>query len=286
MASGLQEPRLTGPLPGVGSAADTGLERWPTRAPWGRVSQGQHSQFLLSYFPPPLEPSPRHVLYVGSGTEGWARELRTRYVPKATVWGLEQDKPARAGASGVAIPQEFPYPAARFDLVQLVLQLPTIPRERLPLVLTEALRVLQPAGRLQVIEAGCGYGPPAFTLLYEWLRRALAEEGVALSTAYHLQPLLESAGFQAIRQIRVDLPVGSYAGPMGVMAAALAAYALERLLPTRLAHIGVHEASYGYVREAAQAEWVGQAAPGQLWLPALQPYLSVVGQKPAPGEDA
>jgi SAM-dependent methyltransferase len=286
MASGLQEPRLTGPLPVVGSGAESGLERWPTRAPWGRVSQGQHSQFLLSYFPPPLEPSARHILYVGSGTEGWACELRTRYFPKATVWGLEQHQPARAGTSGVALPQEFPYPAARFDLVQLVLQLPAMPRERLPSVLTEALRVLRPAGRLQVIEAGCGYGPPAFTLLYEWLRRALAQEGIALSTAYHLEPLLESAGFQAIRQTRVDLPVGGYAGPMGVMAAALAAHTLERLLPTRLAQLGVTEAGYGYAREAAQAEWVGQVAPGQFWLPALQPYFSVVGQKPAPGEDA
>jgi SAM-dependent methyltransferase len=284
MASGLQEPRLTVPLPVVGSGAESGLERWPTRAPWGRVSQEQHSQFLLSYFPPPLEPSPRHILYVGSGTEGWARELRARYFPKATVWGLEQQKPARAGASGVALPQEFPYPAARFDLVQLVLQLPAIPRERLPSVLTEALRVLRPAGMLQVIEAGCGYGPPAFTLLYEWLRRALAQEGIALSTAYHLESLLESAGFQAIRQIRVDFPVGSYAGHMGVMAAQLAAHVLERLLPTRLAHIGVNEAGYGYAREAAQAEWAGQAAPGQLWLPALQPYFSVVGQKPASSE--
>ncbi len=281
MASGLQEPRLTVPLPTTGNGADSGLERWPTRAPWGRVSQGQHSQFLLSYFPPPLETSARHILYVGSGTEGWARELRTRYCPKATVWGLERQKPTRAGTSEVALPQEFPYPAARFDLVQLVLQLPAIPRERLSSVLTEALRVLQPAGMLQVIEAGCGYGPPAFTLLYEWLRRALAQEGIALSTAYHLESLLESAGFQAIRQIRVDLPVGSYAGPVGVMAAQLSAHTLERVLPTQLTQLGVTEAGYGYAREAAQVEWAGQAAPGQLWLPALQPYFSVVGQKPA-----
>ena len=219
----------------------------------------------------------KEVLYIGPGAASWALAVRQRFYPVATVRGAVQDQGVTALVSG----QGLPFPDAAFDLVYLAFCLPSIPDERWPGVVAEALRVLQPGGFLQMIEAGWGCGPPAFTLLYDWLCQVLAHEGMVLLTLSHLETALEAAGFAQLQHTAFELPVGSYAGRVGLKAAQLSAQTLERLLPPRLSLLGVNEAEYRQVCEAAQAEWAGHAPLGALWTPPLQPYLSVVGQKPA-----
>ncbi|WP_067681332.1 class I SAM-dependent methyltransferase [Nocardia miyunensis] len=145
-----------------------------------------------------LEPGHR-VIEIGCGTGNLVIKA-IRAQPRADVIGSDPDPRALAraerkakGSAGLRFEhgyaQNLPHPDGGFDRVLSALMLHHLPTDIKAAALTEALRVLRPGGRLEILDIGGDTTRANTFLSRQMLRNGHVKANLALPR------LLESAGF-------------------------------------------------------------------------------------------
>jgi SAM-dependent methyltransferase len=178
---------------------------------------------------------PRAILDVGCGTGRWAREVATVW-PQSEVVGLDvMPPPADEQAAGKTgydlrpanyrfmagnILEGLPFEPNRFDFVHQRLLFIALPADRWPFVLSELIRVARPGGWVESVESGYPVGGgPAMDLLFTWGGELTARRGVDAGFGPKIPSILQQYGLVNMTARAIALPVGSYGGRVGTMAA-------------------------------------------------------------------
>jgi ubiquinone/menaquinone biosynthesis C-methylase UbiE len=177
--------------------------------------------------------NPKDILDVGCGTGRWAMEMAQTF-PDANVVGLDvvppaQDKGHVFGYGLEGQPENYAFVEGdvlkglsfaeqSFDFVHMRLLFAAIPGDKWPFVVSELVRVLRSGGWVQLLEAyPIPNGGPMLKRWQSWAAQMSQRTGVDFTIGPHLGELLRYAGLQAVRQQRLDLPVGKWGGRLGVM---------------------------------------------------------------------
>lgn len=176
---------------------------------------------------------PASILDIGSGTGRWAMEMAQLF-PSTNVVGTDLVEPkADSLSNGIGkrpdnytfvqgnILERLPFADGTFDFVHMRLLLFAIAKEKWPAVARELVRVTRPGGLVESVETGPQRdGGPAMDMLVQWITDASARRGVDPLLGPHVAGFLENAGLKSVVKREVLLPVGSYGGRLGTMAAA------------------------------------------------------------------
>jgi SAM-dependent methyltransferase len=151
----------------------------------------------------------REIVELGCGAAQLSRALLARH-SDCRVTGLEVD--LRQHAKNVAAPQEglrfvvggaeaIPFPDASFDLALMLKSLHHVPPALLAQALSEAARVLRPAGHLYVCE-------PVYDGAFNEVIRLFNDEGdVRAATQAALDAALRRGVWEQVAERRISMPV-------------------------------------------------------------------------------
>ncbi len=187
----------------------------------------QHYLFKLAaggLYRAPLR-QPRSMLDVACGTGTWAREMALAF-PQARVIGFDLDAslPERAMdilGPGGQFPQNFrfqvgdalkpfPFEDGAFEFVHARLISPFVPIARWPDVVREMVRVLRPAGLIELVDHQTApHTPsPAYNRFLAAVAKLCEQRGVYAGVGEALINYLEQAGVQRIQQRKFVLGQG------------------------------------------------------------------------------
>ena len=232
------------------------------------VSRLDFQHYMIRYalqrnFVAPVE-NPKGILDTGCGTGRWAQEMATAF-PKAKVFGLDiieesgenSTRPTNYRFVHGDVLQELPFPDMTFDYVHQRFMHMAIPVEKWPIVAKELVRVTRPGGWVEMVESDLvmrNIGP-ATQQLTQW--------GFELSKRRNIDPricswtpnFLFDAGLTNIQKYRLDLPIGSWGGRLGIMAVT-DLYAFNRALrPHIMAQFGVSANEFDNLTNVMRQEW-------------------------------
>ncbi|KAI5121044.1 hypothetical protein M0805_008620 [Coniferiporia weirii] len=163
------------------------------------------------------------VLDSGVGPGAWLLDAATQFAPTSILHGVDiqnrlfpREHPPNVSfsiTSIIALPQEW---TGRFDIVHQRLLIAALRRKEWPLALQNMLGVLQPGGWIQLTEIGVWHAGP-FTERHSHVVRELYDSHeLILDIAIELPELLREAGFVDIRAEGRKIPLGAWAGQLGI----------------------------------------------------------------------
>jgi ubiquinone/menaquinone biosynthesis C-methylase UbiE len=211
----------------------------------------------------PIE-NPRGILDVGCGTGRWAQEMAVAF-PRAKVFGMDMvaeeaksaTKPINYRFVQGNILEELPFPDATFEFVHQRFMHMAIPMNNWGSVAKELVRVTRPNGWVEMVESDLvmrNIGPATRQLTvwgFELSRQRNIDPRVCTQTPY----FLHQAGLINIQKYRIDLPIGSWGGRLGIMAVT-DLYAFNRALrPLVIARFNVPPERFDELTSLMRQEW-------------------------------
>lgn len=237
----------------------------------------QHQLFraiLQGNFLAPLEKNPASILDVGSGTGIWGHEIAQQF-PTADVFGVDLEPP-HLGPSSVSggppspnyhfvqgnILQGLPFPDHTFDFTHQRMLVGAIPARDWPRVIQELTRVTRPGGWIELMEySDVVYNAgPAWKQLHKWTQDACLAQGIDLSQARDLGAMLTQAGLRQVAQQPVDIPLGAWDDPIGLLMERDALVGYGALKPALCKLFALEPAEFDRQMTTAQREWKEQHA--------------------------
>jgi ubiquinone/menaquinone biosynthesis C-methylase UbiE len=208
---------------------------------------------------------PRSILDVGCGTGRWAHEMAVSF-PRAKVFGLDvipdstvdpQTLPTNYRFVQGNVLEELPFPDKTFDFVHQRFLHMAVPSKSWPHVIAELARVTRPGGWIEVSNTDTYmHNPgPAMKQLSEW--------GYGMSRAHGIDPLIcsqisifmQNVRIANVQTYRVDLPIGSWGGRLGIMAAT-DLQAFSHAIAPRVAHeLHIDVREYQRLAQIMRQEW-------------------------------
>ncbi len=185
--------------------------------------------FGANYLAPLTQP--RAILDVGCGTGRWAMEMAQTF-PQADVAGMDMDRPSKEYEAehserpanyrfvlGNAL-DPLPFSDGAFDFVHMRFLSLGIPENRWPDVVRELVRVTAPGGFVELVESVFPIdGGPAIEQGKTWIGQAIKARGVDLALSSQVGAFLRDAGLVDVTDREARLPVCSYGGKIGHLAA-------------------------------------------------------------------
>lgn len=175
--------------------------------------------------------NPASILDVGTGTGRWAYEMAELF-PGAKVVGVDitpspTDTSAETGAAdprprnysftSANVLESLPFPDASFDFVHMRLLYSAIPHQRWPFVIGELVRVTRPGGWIESVESAVAVNPgPVLARLSDTINSLIGRRGIDPLDGAHVGEMLRAAGIGDVAERRIDVPIGSYGGRMGM----------------------------------------------------------------------
>ncbi|MBX5449474.1 class I SAM-dependent methyltransferase [Thermogemmatispora sp.] len=175
----------------------------------------------------PIEEQLRHggqVLDVGCGSGRWAIEIARLY-PLTQVTGLDLEQvkattsPPNYRFVQGNILEGLPFADSTFLYTHQRFLVAALPLERWPWVVQELYRVTAPGGWIELIELGAETrnAGPGLQQLIAWGRQAAAMRGIDGTQMNRLSQWLQQAGCRQILSHTLWLPVGAWAGRLGLL---------------------------------------------------------------------
>ncbi len=165
-----------------------------------------------------------HVLDVGCGTGRWAIEIARLYpLTRVTGLDLEQAKATTAPPNYRFVQgnilEGLPFAASTFHYTHQRFLVAAIPLEQWPRVVRELYRVTAPSGWVELIEVGAETrnAGPCLEQLIAWGRQLAAPRGIDGTQMSRLGEWLQQAGCRQIYTHTLWLPVGAWAGRLGLL---------------------------------------------------------------------
>ncbi|GER83157.1 hypothetical protein KTAU_17940 [Thermogemmatispora aurantia] len=164
------------------------------------------------------------VLDVGCGTGRWAIEIARLY-PLTHVTGLDLEQakattppPNYRFIQGNLL-QGLPFADSTFHYTHQRFLVAAIPLERWPGAICELYRVTVPGGWIELIELGAETrnAGPCLQQLIAWGRQLAAPRGIDGTQMSRLGEWLQQAGCRQIYTHTLWLPVGAWAGRLGLL---------------------------------------------------------------------
>lgn len=211
--------------------------------------------------------TPASILDVGCGTGRWAIEMAALF-PKARVVGLDVavTQPGGDGTDAVAHPRNYSFvtgnilegmsfPDASFAYVHQRYMIGAIPRDQWPRTVAELVRVTQPGGWIELVEAGTSRGGgAALETVDSWVASVLARRGLDIHLGSQLRTILTQAGAHDVVMREISLPLGAYGGRIGTLVES-DYFAAVNAMRAPVVSLGIaSEADYERTAAAARAE--------------------------------
>ena len=175
-----------------------------------------------------IVPVPEHasaILDVGCGTGRWCIEMAQSF-SLAQVIGIDLEemvlpgvqKPDNYTFKQANALERLPFTDNSFDFVHMRMMLLSIPTAKWPNVLREILRVMRPGSKVEFVEVGCTIFPqgPATQRWYRWLRDICNTYEQDADMPTRLRSLVQNAGLGNVNEYTYDIPIGRWAGHLGV----------------------------------------------------------------------
>lgn len=211
--------------------------------------------------------TPDSILDVGSGTGRWCAEMASLF-PRARVVGVDiaESKPDEAAPDAAAQPDNYtfaaanildrlPFPDGSFAYVHQRYMIGAIPRDQWPRTVAELVRVTQPGGWIELVEAGTSRGGgSALGQADEWVASVLARRGLDIHLGPQLRDFLTGAGASNVTVREVNLPLGAYGGRIGTLVES-DYFAAVNAMRAPVVSLGIAtEAEYDSIAKAARDE--------------------------------
>lgn len=173
----------------------------------------------------PISSNITNVLDVGCGTGRWGREM-ARAFPNAQIVGMDLEEISSPGAERPAnylfkqadALKIFPFADNSFDFIHQRLMLLSIPAFKWPDVLHELVRVARSGGWIEFVETGCTIWPqgPITQKWYSWIREICHNYSQDADLPVRLASIARGAGIINVHEFSYDIPIGTWAGHLGV----------------------------------------------------------------------
>ncbi|WP_376797466.1 class I SAM-dependent methyltransferase [Thermogemmatispora sp.] len=164
------------------------------------------------------------VLDVGCGTGRWAIEIARLYpLTHVTGFDLEQAKATTSPPNYHFVQGDLlkglPFAEQTFVYTHQRLLVAAIPLQQWPRVVRELYRVTAPGGWIELIEFGVETynAGPCLQQLITWGRQLAASRGIDGTQMSRLGEWLQQAGCHHIHTHTLWLPVGAWAGRLGLL---------------------------------------------------------------------
>jgi SAM-dependent methyltransferase len=177
-------------------------------------------------FAPILPPSVRGILDVGCGSGAWLTDVAALF-PNASLTGLDSDAEQIALANMLRHPHcqflqgdalgGLPFAEGAFEYTHMRCMILAIPASSWPFVIGELVRVTTPRGWIELFDGGqgCEQVGPNMQQMLTWGEQVIAQRGFDVRVIDHLSTMLRQAGTEHVREQRLTIPVGSWAGRIG-----------------------------------------------------------------------
>jgi len=177
-------------------------------------------------FAPVPPASVRRLLDVGCGSGTWLTDVAALF-PHATLTGLDSDAEQIARATASRHPRcqflqgdvlaGLPFAEGTFEYTHMRCMILAIPASSWPFVLGELVRVTAAAGWIELFDGGqeCVRVGPQMQQMVTWGEQVLIQRGFDVRVVGHLSTMLRQAGAEHVREQRLTIPVGSWAGRIG-----------------------------------------------------------------------
>ena len=149
-----------------------------------------------------------------------------RAFPNAQIVGMDLEEISSPGAERPAnylfkqadALKLFPFADNSFDFIHQRLMLLSIPAFKWPDVLHELVRVARPGGWIEFVETGCTIWPqgPATQKWYGWIREICRLYSQDADLPVRLASIARGAGIINVHEFFYDIPIGAWAGHLGV----------------------------------------------------------------------
>ncbi len=223
----------------------------------GRLDLQHHMLRLLlrgNYLAPISHP--QSILDVGCGTGRWGAEMAQQF-SQANVIGLDiQPPPATSNAVTMGktiapdnyvfvegdITKGLPFADATFDYVHMRLVVLALPAAQWGPAINEIKRVTKPGGWVELIDTSVTSRVPASEPWVEWAYTLASYRGIDMTAGGKVGSFLQEAGFQNVKTMNLEIPLGSWGGRIGTLMATDAiagARALET--PVVMTHLATKE---------------------------------------------
>jgi SAM-dependent methyltransferase len=175
----------------------------------------------------PVPPgSVRRLLDVGCGSGAWLTDVAALF-PNATLTGLDSDAEQITLANTLRHPHcqflqgdmlaGLPFAEGTFEYTHMRCMILAIPTSSWPFVLRELVRVTAAGSWIELFDGGqeCEHVGPNMNQLITWGEQVLTQRGFDVRVIDHLSTMLRQAGAEHVREQRLTIPVGSWAGRIG-----------------------------------------------------------------------
>lgn len=221
-----------------------------------------YRQVLRGNFLVPIR-NPQAILDVGCGTGTWCQEI-ARQFPQAQVCGLDLEHLKQSGPLPLNyrfvqgnILEGLPFEDNTFDFVhQRLILASAIPVARWLDVCKELLRVARPGGWLELPEVGIEvqHMGPLTRRFFAWGISASEPRGLDPRHIPSVGHYLTDAGGRNVSIRQVDVPMGAWAGRIGIMMQMNLANALAGLKALYLER-GASEDDFNDLLRQLPGEW-------------------------------
>ncbi|KAG2225682.1 hypothetical protein INT45_012154 [Circinella minor] len=174
------------------------------------------------------------VLDVGCGPGWWTLDMAALY-PNSQFVGIDmadvfvtKDLPSNVTFKRMNAGTGLDFDDGSFDFVFQRFLVMGLSVDQYSSSVAEIKRVLKPKGAIEILELINDYSnaSPAFARITSWIQQAMDSRGLDSFIADKVSSILETAGFQTIKDVNYDVPIGPWGGEPGEMFLAIQKLAL------------------------------------------------------------